>query len=162
MPGGLGSHCPVQEGRSRSLLGLQLPGAPGLCKSLSPPFLRPGGLDPKGSEGTPTLPVWVGITGACCAVFDIQIKMELLWENSVPQTPVIGACGNINIHGELTESFVAAFKEKPWELHKAERALRSGPSQIPCQLATGQVSSTVWPGGAWGSSHRLPCWSLRS
>lgn len=70
---------------------------------------------------------WQSHSSLQSQVFDIQIKVELVWENSVPQKPVMGACGNINTRGELMGSFVAAFKEKSWEFH----SLRSGPSQIP-------------------------------
>lgn len=69
-------------------------------------------------------------------VFDIQIKVELVWENSLSQKPVIGARGNISIHGELMESFVAAFKEKSWEFHN--EALKA------------RLPAAVGPGQAWG------------
>lgn len=52
-----------------------------------------------------------------CKVFDIQIKMELVWESSAPQKPIIAAYGNIYTYGELMEDFVAAFKEKSWEFY---------------------------------------------
>lgn len=59
----------------------------------------------------------------------IQIKMQLLWENSVPGKPLSGACGNIYTHGELMESSVAAFEEKSWEFH--HEALGGASDQAP-------------------------------
>lgn len=61
--------------------------------------------------------------------------MKLVWENSIPQKPVIGACGNIYTHGELMESFVAAFKEKSWEFHL--EALWAPPELRPPSFTAG-------------------------
>lgn len=49
----------------------------------------------------------VGTSAALlCKVFDIQIKMVLVWENSAPQKTLIGACGNIYTYGELMKTLL--------------------------------------------------------
>lgn len=80
--------------------------------------------------------LWLGgnHSSLLCKVFAIQIKVELVWENSVSQKPVIGACGDINTHGEFMGSFVAAFKETFCEfLHEALRA------RLPAAVGPGQA-----------------------
>ena len=49
----------------------------------------------------------VGIsTALLCKVFDIQIKMVLVWENSAPQKTLIGAYGNIYTYGKLMKTLL--------------------------------------------------------
>lgn len=49
----------------------------------------------------------VGIAAALlCKVFDIQIKMVLVWENSAPQKTLIGAYGNIYTYGKLMKTLL--------------------------------------------------------
>lgn len=74
--------------------------------------------------------------------------MELVWENSVSQTPVIGACGDINTHGEFMGSFVAAFKEEFYEFHHEVLRARLPAAVGPGQAGRRRVFSWVT---------RLPC-----
>lgn len=117
---------------------LQPPGAPRPSAFAPLHFRGWGFLGPRVLRVSP-LP-WLGSNhgSLLCAVFDIQIKMKLVWENSVPQKPIIGACGNIYTHGELMESFVAAFKEKAWEFrHEALWAPRTQAPQLHCRQRWG-------------------------
>lgn len=45
-------------------------------------------------------------TALLCKVFDIQIKMVLVWENSAPQKTLIGAYGNIYTYGKLMKTLL--------------------------------------------------------
>ena len=44
-----------------------------------------------------------------CEESGVHTEMERVWENLVPQKPVIGACGNTHTYGAITESSLAVF-----------------------------------------------------
>lgn len=44
-----------------------------------------------------------------CEESGVHTETERVWENLVPQKPVIGACGNTHTYGAITESSLAVF-----------------------------------------------------
>ena len=46
-----------------------------------------------------------------CGESGVHTETERVWENLVPQKPVIEACGNAHTYGAITESSLAVFRK---------------------------------------------------